>query len=93
MQQNELMNQTRSHYDDYPFIEGGSQRVAWWREYLGDFLPDADIDGSLMVDVGSSVAVPIADRFRSVLDPDRVVAGVFVGDRSRNRRGLPLAIP
>jgi len=55
MQQNELMNQTRSHYDDYPFIEGGSQRVAWWREYLLDFFPDADIEGCLMVDVGSSV--------------------------------------
>jgi SAM-dependent methyltransferase len=51
----ELQNRTQSHYDEYPFIEGGSNRVAWWREYLSDYLPDTDIRDRLMVDVGSSV--------------------------------------
>jgi SAM-dependent methyltransferase len=51
----ELQTQTQSHYDEYPFIEGGSNRVAWWREYLREFLPDETIRGRLMIDVGSSV--------------------------------------
>jgi SAM-dependent methyltransferase/predicted RNA-binding Zn-ribbon protein involved in translation (DUF1610 family) len=53
--QTELLHQTRSHYDEYPFIEGGSQRIAWWRDYLSDYLPDEAIRGRLMLDVGSSV--------------------------------------
>jgi len=51
----ELQTRTQSHYDAYPFIEGGENRVAWWREYLRDFLPDDHIRGALVLDVGSSV--------------------------------------
>lgn len=51
----QLQQQTQAHYDHYPFIEGGSNRVAWWREYLRDFLPDDLIRDRLMIDVGSSV--------------------------------------
>ena len=50
-----LLDKTRSHYDEFPFIEGGANRIAWWREYLRDFLPDEDIGGQLIVDVGSSI--------------------------------------
>lgn len=46
---------TQRYYDSYPFIEGGANRIAWWREYLRDFLPDDAITDRLMVDVGSSV--------------------------------------
>jgi SAM-dependent methyltransferase len=51
----ELLQQTQAHYDEYPFIEGGSQRIAWWRDYLSDYLPSEAIRGRLMLDVGSSV--------------------------------------
>src|SRR5262245_64442636 len=51
----ELQLQTQSHYDQYPFIEGGPNRIAWWRDYLRDFLPDEDICDKQIVDVGSSV--------------------------------------
>lgn len=50
-----LQRETRLHYDDYPFIEGGSNRIAWWRRYLEDFLPKEEIADSLIVDVGSSI--------------------------------------
>jgi len=63
--QQELLAQTRSHYDEYPFIEGGSQRIAWWRAYLADYLPDQAIRDRLMLDVGSSVGEisrALADR-------------------------------
>jgi len=50
-----LLEKTQSHYDNFPFIEGGVNRINWWREYLRIFLPDQDIHGRLIVDVGSSV--------------------------------------
>ncbi len=53
--QEKLLDKTRCHYDAYPFIEGGANRVTWWREYLRDFLPDAEVRDRLIVDVGSSV--------------------------------------
>jgi len=50
-----LLEKTRSHYDEYHFIEGGSNRITWWRDYLRDFLPDDQVRGKRMIDVGSSV--------------------------------------
>ena len=50
-----LLNRTKDHYDGFPFIEGGSNRVDWWKKYLQDLLPDEEIADQLMVDVGSSV--------------------------------------
>lgn len=50
-----LRERTRAHYDEYPFIEGGPDRVAWWKEYLRELLPDAEIRGRSIVDIGSSV--------------------------------------
>ena len=51
----QLQTATQAHYDQYPFIEGGPNRVAWWRDYLSDYLPETDIRDKLVVDVGSSV--------------------------------------
>ncbi len=50
-----LRERTRAHYDEYPFIEGGPDRIAWWRQYLREFLPDDALAGSAVVDIGSSV--------------------------------------
>jgi SAM-dependent methyltransferase len=61
----QLLVQTQTHYDEYPFIEGGDRRIAWWREYLRDYLPDDAIGGRLVLDVGSSVGEitrALADR-------------------------------
>jgi ubiquinone/menaquinone biosynthesis C-methylase UbiE len=51
----QLQEKTRRHYDTYPFIEGGADRIAWWQEYLHDFLPDELICNRLIVDVGSGI--------------------------------------
>jgi SAM-dependent methyltransferase len=50
-----LQLQTQSHYDKYPFIEGGANRISWWRDYLRDFMPAEDIEDKFIIDVGSSV--------------------------------------
>jgi SAM-dependent methyltransferase len=50
-----LVDRTRAHYDAHPFIQGGANRVRWWRDYLREFLPDDEIRDRLVVDVGSSV--------------------------------------
>ncbi len=50
-----LQEKTRRHYDKYHFIEGGSKRIAWWREYLSEFLPGQEIQDRLILDVGSSI--------------------------------------
>jgi ubiquinone/menaquinone biosynthesis C-methylase UbiE len=50
-----LSERTRAHYDAFPFIEGGPSRIAWWRRYLADWLPDDAVRGRRIVDVGSSV--------------------------------------
>ena len=63
MSQVALREQTREHYDEYPFIEGGPNRIAWWRAYLREFLPDEDVRGRTVVDIGSSIG-EIARGFR-----------------------------
>jgi len=55
MTQIALRERTRAHYDEYPFIEGGPDRIAWWKQYLREFLPDEEIRGRRLLDVGSSV--------------------------------------
>lgn len=49
------VQQTKGYYENYPFIEGGSERISWWQEYLREFLPDEDVEGRLIVDIGSSI--------------------------------------
>lgn len=50
-----MVGATRRHYDAHHFIEGGSPRVRWWREFLSTFLPDEEVKGTLIADVGASV--------------------------------------
>ncbi len=52
---NQKVNQTKDHYEKFPFIEGGLQRISWWQEYLMPFLPDDHIRGRLIGDIGSGV--------------------------------------
>ena len=51
----EKLTETRDHYEKFPFIEGGSERIAWWQEYLKPFLPDSALQGRLIGDIGSNV--------------------------------------
>lgn len=45
----------RRHYEAHYFIEGGSQKVRWWREFLSTFLSEREVRGALIADVGASV--------------------------------------
>ena len=38
--QKQKLKQTRNYYEEFPFIEGGEERIRWWQEYLKPFLPD-----------------------------------------------------
>ena len=49
------VKETKGYYEQFPFIEGGPRRIAWWQEYLSDFLPDEEVDGRLIGDIGSSI--------------------------------------
>ena len=77
----QLQQQTRSHYNQYPFIEGGANRVAWWRDYLREFLPDELIRNRLIVDVGSSVG----EITRGLIDRGARMACLDVSDDSLRR--------
>jgi len=37
--------ETKAHYERFPFIEGGDRRIAWWSEYLSDYLPAGEVAG------------------------------------------------
>jgi SAM-dependent methyltransferase len=47
--------ETKGYYEEYPFIEGGAPRIAWWQDYMRDFLPDAQVKDRLIGDIGSGV--------------------------------------
>lgn len=47
--------ETRSYYEQFPFIEGGDRRIAWWAEYLRDYLPESEVAGRLVGDMGCGV--------------------------------------
>ena len=49
------LQETRAYYEQFPFIEGGQQRIAWWQEYMQEFLPDESVRGRLIGDIGSGV--------------------------------------
>lgn len=59
-----LRTATRTHYERYPFIEGGRRRVDLWKRRLSDLFP-ADLAGARVLDVGAStgeVARALADH-------------------------------
>ncbi len=72
---------TRRYYDQYPFIEGGEQRVRWWKEYLRDFLPSEEIQGKLIADVGCSVG----EITRGLVQRDARMAGLDLSLNSLRR--------
>ena len=47
--------ETKGYYEEYPFIEGGAPRIAWWQDYMRDFLPDGSVANRLIGDIGSGV--------------------------------------
>lgn len=49
----ETQQATQDYYNQYPFIEGGEKRIAWWRRYLTPFLPN--VDACSILDVGSGI--------------------------------------
>ncbi|MGW0557254.1 class I SAM-dependent methyltransferase [Streptomyces sp. NPDC002926] len=53
--QTALGRATRAHYEAFPFIEGGEERVRLWRRRLRADLPDQLIRGTRILDVGSSI--------------------------------------
>jgi ubiquinone/menaquinone biosynthesis C-methylase UbiE len=60
-----LTASTKAHYEAFPFIEGGPERVRRWASRLRRELPDELVRGALILDVGSStgeVAHALADR-------------------------------
>lgn len=57
--------ESKEHYEQFPFIEGGAKRIAWWSDYLSDYLPASEVDGGLVGDMGCGVgeiARSVADR-------------------------------
>lgn len=55
MQLQKEILETKAHYEEYPFIEGGSTRIAWWQDYMRYFLPDELVEGRLIGDIGSGI--------------------------------------
>jgi ubiquinone/menaquinone biosynthesis C-methylase UbiE len=49
------VQETRAHYEQFPFIEGGEKRIAWWADYLADYLPESEVRGALVGDMGCGV--------------------------------------
>jgi ubiquinone/menaquinone biosynthesis C-methylase UbiE len=49
------IQETKDHYEEFPFIEGGPSRIKWWQDYLEPFLPDDMIRGKLVGDLGSGI--------------------------------------
>lgn len=61
----ELVRATRTHYERFPFVEGGSRRVAHWRRRLRRLLPEDELTGRLVVDIGcgsGEVARSVVER-------------------------------
>lgn len=81
---------TKSYYEEYPFIEGGPQRIAWWRDYLREFLPDEQVKGRLIGDIGSGVGEisrGLIDRGGRLVSLDVTLAAL-----KRNREINPEAV-
>ncbi len=76
-----LQQETQALYDEYPFVEGGADRIAWWRDYLRDFLRDQEIRGRLVADVGSS----IGEISRGLIDRGARVVCVDISFQSLRR--------
>ena len=47
--------ETKAYYEQFPFIEGGERRVSWWADYLSEYLPESEVAGRLVGDMGCGV--------------------------------------
>lgn len=77
--QSDSLARTRSHYEKYPFIEGGDRRVAHWKRRLKDVLPDEVVSGSSILDVGcgsGEIARGLSERGADVVGLDLTRAAV-----------------
>ncbi|MGI8335193.1 methyltransferase domain-containing protein [Actinomadura scrupuli] len=82
-----LMDETRMHYEAFPFIEGGRRRVRHWKRRLGEPLPDGVLADAAVLDVGcgsGEVAQGLAERGAQVICVDLTAAAV-----RRARRRMP----
>jgi ubiquinone/menaquinone biosynthesis C-methylase UbiE len=73
----QLATAIRSHYEAYPFIEGGQNRINRWKLRLRALLPDELIRGTRVLDVGcgvGEVARSLADRGAEVTCLDLTTA-------------------
>ncbi len=43
---------TKNFYETYPFIEGGKDRIAWWKKYLEDIFPTSLVKDHTILDLG-----------------------------------------
>jgi ubiquinone/menaquinone biosynthesis C-methylase UbiE len=85
-QRADLARAIRSHYEQYPFIEGGQARIDLWTPRLRSLLPNELIRGARVLDVGSSVgevARSLADRGAWVACLD-VTRAATLGCRERH---------
>jgi SAM-dependent methyltransferase len=46
---------TKTYYEAYPFIEGGAPRITWWQDYMSEFLPGDLVRDRLIGDIGSGI--------------------------------------
>ena len=83
----ELRSSTREHYEQAPFIEGGSARVDRWRRKLRREVPELDGAGTIL-DIGcgsAEVAAALAQIGAEVVCIDLTSAATAAAAR----RGLP----
>jgi ubiquinone/menaquinone biosynthesis C-methylase UbiE len=76
----DLRQATKAHYEKYPFIEGGSRRTELWRARLRHDLPDEIIKGQVILDAGcgtGEVAASLRLRGAQTLCVDLTRAAVI----------------
>lgn len=94
------VKETRAYYEEFPFIEGGARRIAWWQDYLRPFLPDELVRGRLIGDIGSGVGEVsrgLANRGGRMVCLDLTLAGLGrcrqINPEARAFHGSALELP
>ena len=74
-----LQTKTQNTTTNIRFIQGGKGRVAWWRDYLSDFLPTDRIRRRQVLDLGCSVG----EISRGLIDRGARVVGLRITPKMR----------